>query len=134
MIAIIPEEINITRSFLFEDTVFNNPFRITRSFLFEGTVFNNPFRITRSFLFEGTVFINPFLLRRSQILVARRRCAMHFGFDSPRNNFAPTARNTPEPHRSNNIAHLRSAWKNVTVTICKLHWYNSAQAIYKFWF
>ena len=81
MSAIIPEEFNIARSFLFEDTVFNNPFR----------------------------------LRRSQILVARRRCAMHFGFDSPGNNFAPTARNAPEPHRSTNIAHLRSAWKNVTV-------------------
>ena len=73
------------------------------------------FNIATSFLFEGTVFNNPFRLRRSQILVARRRCAMHFGFDSPRNNFAPTARKTPEPHRSNNIAHLRSAWKNVTV-------------------
>jgi hypothetical protein len=31
MSAIIPEEFNIARSFLFEYTVFNNPFRLRRS-------------------------------------------------------------------------------------------------------
>jgi hypothetical protein len=39
---------------------------------------------------------------------------MHFGFDSPGNNFAPTVRNAPEPHRSTHISLIRSVWKKVS--------------------